>query len=187
MGSRGPDIERLSLPEDASGFVRRACPVCSRPFKVRAGGAEEPILQAVFVHALAHANAEELSALPNRFCPYCGHQASAERFLTPAQRAYIEARAGAIAGQVRYEQLMEVERHLDDNPYLTFIAVPPAGAVSALPPEPDDLTAKPLLCCGGEIKLEPAWGQPFFCPHCRARHDLGLRPSRDQERRPSRS
>ncbi len=170
MAPSGPDIERLRLAEDPAGFVRRACPACSRQFKMPARGADEPVLHAVFVLALAHANAQELPALPNRFCPYCGHAASAERFLTAAQREYVQARARATAGEVRYVQLKEVERHLDENPYLTFIPVPPEPAPGDLPPEPDDMEAAPLLCCGGELKLQASWRQPFFCPHCRARH-----------------
>ncbi len=170
MVPHGLDIQRLHLAEDARGFVRRACPACARHFKVGAQNGDESVIHAVFVVALDHANAEELPALPQRFCPYCGHAASADRFLTASQRQYVEACARTTAGMVRYEQLLEVERHLDENPYVTFIAVPPDEELPSLPPEPDDMQPAPLWCCGEELKLKSSWKQPFFCPQCRAKH-----------------
>jgi hypothetical protein len=160
---------RLDLAHDGRGFVRRGCPVCARHFKVRGQGGEERIVQRVFVTSLAHANVDELPQLPKRFCPYCGHTATADAFLTSAQRSYIEACARSMAGEVRYEQLKQVERHLDANPYITFVAVAPSDPPPDPPAEPDDMQQAPLLCCGEELKIKSSWRQTFFCHHCRAR------------------
>lgn len=172
MGRTGIDVERVGLAQDRRGFMRRACPACARHFKVSARGGEDAGVQTVYLGALAHANVEELDGPPRRFCPYCGHAASADRFLTAAQRQYVEALAKATAGVMRYEQLKQVERGLDKNPYLTFVAIAPREGSPEQPPEPDDMQPTQLLCCGEELKLKTSWLQPFFCPHCRARHGV---------------
>ncbi len=167
--------EPVQLAQDSLGFVRRSCPQCARFFKVGAHKSEDLLVQSTFVSALQHANADELPGLPTRFCPYCGHQAQASAFLTEAQRGYIVGLAKELAGQVRYEQLRHAERHLDDNPYVTFVAVAPEAGELLAPPEPDDMAAAPLLCCGEDLKIKANWREPFFCHHCRAQHRAGGR------------
>lgn len=161
-------VEPVALASDARGFVRRTCPTCARTFKVAAGRAEEPVVQAVFVAALQHANVEELAGPPRRFCPYCGHGAAADAFLTPAQRRYIEARAKDVAGSLRWGMLRQLAHEGRRAP--TFVPLRPGpDHAPSPPPEPDDLQTARALCCGEAIKLKPTWREPFYCHHCRAR------------------
>ena len=159
----------LELSKDSLGFVRRACPQCSRHFKVNAKPSESLVVQAAFLALVQHGNAEEVDGVPSRFCPYCGYQAAGDAFLTPAQREYIGACAKAVSNAVRYEQLRVVETRLSQNPYITFLPVKPVDPVPALPPEPDDMQPETLRCCGDELKLKANWEHAFFCHHCRAR------------------
>lgn len=127
-------------------------------------------MQAAFLGLLRHANADELSLPATRYCPYCNLAAEAGGFLTTAQRGYLERCAEALAGQVRYEVLRQVERRLGENPFVTFVVIPPASSAPALPPEPDDLHREPLFCCGDEVKIQPSWQGAFHCFRCGARH-----------------
>ena len=158
----------VRLGQDSKGFVRRACPVCARHFKIIARAPESLVVHVVFSSLLAHANVDELAGLPLRWCPYCGHRAQADVFLTKPQRSYIEACARSVAGQVRFEQLRQATGRLRDNPYITFLAVRPAEPELDPPAEPDDMTAVFLLCCGEEMKIKPTWKEALLCHHCRA-------------------
>lgn len=160
------EVERVRLANDVRGFARRACPVCTRVFKVRSGRSEDRLVQAVFVANLRHANAEELPGPPRRFCPYCAHAAPADAFLTTAQRAYIEAHAKWTAASVQQVQLRDVARGRCQP---TFVPVAPSPEVAAPPAEPDDLRSARVVCCAEELKLDGAWRGPFYCHHCRAR------------------
>ncbi|WIG60503.1 MAG: hypothetical protein OJF49_003251 [Ktedonobacterales bacterium] len=62
---------RITLPTDENGYTGRQCPdpACQRYFKVTFGTG--------------------LPAVAQSYCPYCGHAAEADRFLTPDQRAYV--------------------------------------------------------------------------------------------------
>lgn len=158
----------LQLSEDASGFVRRGCPACARAFKIPQQRSESALVQTAFVAAFQHANADELPPLPARHCPYCGATATADAFLTAAQRGYIQACAKAMAEQVRHEQLRYAERHLSQNPYVTYLAVAPPRMPPEPPPEPDDMRTTFLMCCGEELKLGTDWREEIFCHHCRS-------------------
>jgi hypothetical protein len=150
-----PIWERIRFAHDSAGFYRRACPSCGRHFKLGPPLAEDWAATAVFVAALRHANGDELRSPPLRYCPYCGHSAAADRFLTKAQRDYVEARA----------------RHLADG--MSHVTSAGRQAWDEAPgpvPEPDDMRAARLLCCADELKLKSSWTRPFFCPVCRLRH-----------------
>lgn len=168
MAPHTATFAQVGLAADARGFVRRCCPQCRRHFKVGAAHAEELLVHAMLTRLVAHANAEEVPQPPRRFCPYCGHGAGGDVFLTPAQREYLEGWARALRRDVRYEQLRQVESQ--HTHALTFRTVAPAPVVLVQPPEPDDMQAAPLLCCGEEVKLKASWRESFFCHHCRARH-----------------
>lgn len=160
---------RVSLPRDSTGFVRRGCPVCSRHFKLKNLPIEDRALQGALLSSLAHANGDDAGPLPIRHCPYCAHSTTADLFLTPTHRHYVEGWAQWLAAQVRYEQLRLVERTLNLNPYVTFLTVTPNEAVPELPPEPDDLSAVLLSCCREELKIGFGWTEEIFCPFCRRR------------------
>jgi len=168
MSAPSPLSQPLRLAVDSAGFVRRSCPVCTRDFKIGARPAENLLVQSVFSTALQHANLDELAALPTRYCPYCGHRASAEAFLTTPQRLYIEARAHSLARQLRFEQLRQAQHELGANPLLTFIAMRPAEAPLDPPTEPDDMNAVFFMCCGEDMKITSTWNESLLCHHCRA-------------------
>jgi hypothetical protein len=150
--------------------VRRSCPQCARHFKTKAHPSEDAIVQSTFMAIIRHENASELAELPRRFCPYCGHQSPAQTFLTELQRSYIENWAKAVTSIIRYEKLRLPSQRLSQNPYVTYLPVQPKDAGPLLPPEPDDMDRRALMCCGGEQKLVSPWQTQFFCHFCRARH-----------------
>jgi hypothetical protein len=158
------------LPEDSLGFVRRSCPNCARHFKTKALPREDAVVQSTFTELLKHANTTELTELPYRFCPYCGTQSAAQVFLTELQRGYIESWAKSVTSIIRYERLRLPSKHLNQNPYVTYLPVEPLDTHVELPPEPDDMDRWLLMCCGEEQKLLTDWAGEFFCHFCRARH-----------------
>jgi hypothetical protein len=161
----------LELARDASGFVRRECPRCRRHFKTRPGASDALVLQRHLSSLFAFENEHEgCEPVGECSCLYCGHRASAEEWLTEEQRAHLEGLARAWANHVRYEQLSHVARTLAQNPRPTFIAVAPAELPGAMPAEPDDMRALPLLCCGEDVKALWDWDEPLFCPRCATRH-----------------
>lgn len=156
----------VQLPHDAEGFIRRCCPKCTRHFKLHTSSEEDALVQNVFHHFLSHANPDELPEVRERFCPYCGHSGDGAEFLIASHRSWIESCADALAGEVRYEVLHQVERRLGDNPFVTFVVLPPGPHRSNPGVEPNDLRREPMLCCRQEIKILPSWRSGLFCPHC---------------------
>ena len=151
--------DRLAFSQDSTGFVRRACPACARHFKLGPPLAEDTSATTVFIALVRHANVDELRGPPTRFCPYCGFAATADRFLTKAQRDYLEARARLLADTVSLAPPSDGQAPWEEQPR-------PA-------PEPDDMRPARLMCCADELKLKGSWMRPFFCPHCRLRHGTG--------------
>lgn len=153
----------FGLALDTGGFVRRECPSCGRHFKV-AGREEQGVVLATLAGMVPHANAGEIPPSLRCWCAYCGHRAPATAFLTPAQRVYLEDCARRLDSFVQIEQMRVV-----DPVEAVAIRSPPVPA-AIRPPEPDDLCAVPLLCCGESLKLKPGWQEGFFCPRCGLRH-----------------
>lgn len=173
FGAGGPRNELLTLPADASGFVRRECPSCYRLFKVQAAYIGSLVLERV-LGKVSHQNGDELKASAlTRHCPYCGARATEECWFTAEQRNWLDKRAETFGLELRYEQLAHVERTLAVNPSPTFLPVRPALPDCRLRPEPDDMRAVPLLCCGEEIKLSENWLGPVRCFLCGTEHEMG--------------
>lgn len=165
----GREAVELRLVRDSGGFVRRSCPSCDRHFKVPGRGVEEALVHAAILGAVPHANAGELGPAEPRACPYCGHLASAEAFLTTVQRAWVEQWSKSLASELRVTQLRQLEQRLGQNPYLTYVVVPPLAPPARLPAEPDDMAALRVSCCDDEVKLKGSWLEPYYCPRCRSR------------------
>ncbi|HEX8818755.1 MAG TPA: hypothetical protein VF794_02415 [Archangium sp.] len=169
--SRAPAIISLELPRDASGFVRRECPECHRDFKTRPCRHDASILQRRLASLFPFENAHEsFDEVPDWWCLYCGHRATGDEFLTPAQQAHVEALARAWANHVRYEQLAYVSRTLSLNPRPTFVSVEPEALPGPMAHDPDDLRIIPLVCCGEEVKALWDWDAQLYCPRCGSRH-----------------
>ncbi len=164
--------EWAELPVDRAGFLRKECSTCRRQFKLRRSDADAALFLRRIARALPHANGHEIaSPLPIRACPYCGHRGDGDEWWTDEQRLFVTKIAGALAQEVRFEQLRHVERTLGQNPFLTFLPVAPAPFQSRLRPEEDDMRVLPLVCCTEEVKIRESWSGTIHCPFCGIEHD----------------
>ncbi len=151
-------------------FWRRRCPACGRAFRLRPTPGAAAELAGELVRRVPHANAAEIASegasAGGCLCPYCGRQGPLELFLGRAQESFFDGAAEWIAAEVRFEQLRLAERTLGQNPYLTFLALPPAPPRLPAPAEVNELSAVPLLCCGGGLEIERGWEGDLHCPYC---------------------
>ena len=144
----------VSFPLDSHGFLRRACPACSREFKWLSveGDADSPSPACYF-------------------CPYCGTSAARGEWFTPEQRAYIET---AVFNKVlgpSLEDLAESMRQLNRTPggliEITASIEPPERRQAPPVFEPDDMRQVTFACHPKEpIKVDEAWRRPVHCLSC---------------------
>lgn len=173
FGAGGPQVERVELPLDRQGFLRRECRKCKLPFKVRGTRLDGLLVLRHLAREVPHQNDHEASWLDvTRFCPYCATPACDDAWLTFGQREFLDARAESYGQELRYEILSHVRRTLSANPYHTFVAVKPSRGKRELAAEPDDLYAVPLLCCSERIKVVDTWAGPITCFYCGLAHAL---------------
>jgi hypothetical protein len=166
--------EAFKIAGDRAGYVRRECGSCHRIFKVRAGERDAGALQRALGARLLHANAEEFQhhAPMTRHCPYCQHQAPEEAWFTSAQRAHVEKRADHFQREVRFQQLNQPRRQLDDNPYLTFLPVEPEPFDAELAETGEASRPFPLVCCKEELRLQSSWSGSVSCFFCGTEHEI---------------
>ncbi|MGA9526135.1 MAG: hypothetical protein WBV82_32045 [Myxococcaceae bacterium] len=168
--------DRVGLPSDGLGFVRRECPHCHRQFKVRNGPNDGGTVHRQLNRYLLLANHEELHrGQEELYCVYCGRAALSDDWCTPQQRAWIEKLADVLAKEIRFEQLAWPSRTLRDNPAPTYVPVPPSDRLPEMRREPDDMRRASFICCVEEVKVESHWTQPVYCPSCGAEHQNGSR------------
>lgn len=158
--------EQLRLPLDGGGFFRRECPDCHGQFKLRWTDLDGRLLLRQIGSVIPFANEEELVDTGMLSCPYCAHREDARAWWTEEQRSHLTERAAALRAEIRFEQLRYVERSLAENPFPTFLPVAPAPYRGAFAPEPDDMRAVPLVCCGEEVKVRDSWSEKVRCPFC---------------------
>lgn len=172
-------IERIGLPEDALGFVRRECPKCRRQFKSKGGPTDGALLLRYLGRHLLFENPHEIARDDAvGFCVYCGHAAPSDAWCTPQQRAWLEKVASALGSEIRFERLAFAWRTLRDNPSPTFLAVPPADRLPEMRTEDDDMRRLSFFCCAEEVKVEAHWAGALHCHRCGAEHQT-------QERAPA--
>ena len=159
-------LEILSIPLDPEGFFRRQCPDCRREFKLRWTELDGSLILRHLGTAIPFANGDEVAQDSPLICPYCAHREQAVSFFTAAQRAHLAKRAESLVAEIRFEQLRHVERSLADNPYPTFLAIPPEPFHGTLEPDPDDMRVILLPCCSEEIKVGEGWDDSLCCPFC---------------------
>lgn len=171
FGAGGPWAEALCLPLDPSGFVRRECSACHRPFKVRGTALEGALVWLRVAGRVAHQNAHEARwPLAVRTCPYCGIKATDDAWFTAEQRSFLDRRADTLGQELLFEMLSHPGRTLSDNPGPTFLPVRPERTFRTLPPEPDDLAQVPMVCCLVEVKVAESWPGPLRCFYCGLEH-----------------
>lgn len=167
-------MQRLSLPQDSHGFVRRECPSCHRQFKSKSGPTDGATFQRFLGQYVLFENGHEIELDDIIFyCVYCGHGASSDEWCTPQQRAWMEKVADVLAREIRYEQMAYPWRTLGDNPQPTFVAVPPPDRLPEMRYEPDDLIRTSFFCCVEDVKVDASWIQPVYCPRCGSEHQRG--------------
>jgi len=148
------DIEiPLSFPLDADGFIRRACPICSREFKWRPSTPADESLPA------AHAY----------FCPYCRSQAEPDQWFTEEQVAFIH---DEVMEQVVNPSLGELNQSLEN------LGRASRGLIEAsldvpkrqhAPPifEPNDMRLVQFTCHPDEpLKIADSWTGVVHCLVC---------------------
>jgi hypothetical protein len=164
-------MQRISLPVDSQGFVRRECPHCRRQFKVRGGPTDGATVQRYLGRHLLFENHHEIARDDcELYCVYCGKSAPTDEWCTPQQRAWMEKVADVLSKEIRYETLQAPMRNLSLNPGVTFVAVPPAERLPEMRVESDDLRRGSFFCCVEDVKIETHWVQPSFCPGCGSEH-----------------
>lgn len=166
-------VEVLRMPLDPGGFSRRQCPDCHRQFKLRWTESDGGLVVRELGATIRFANDDEVGEAAQLCCPYCAHRAAAGTWWTEEQREFLEKRAATLQAEIRFEQLRHVERTLAENPYLTFLPVPPAPFQVSIRSEPDDMRIVPLVCCGEEVKVRESWQGAVRCPFCGTEHERG--------------
>lgn len=167
-------MQRVSLPVDSQGFVRRECPHCRRQFKARGGPEDGATVQRCLSQHLLFENDHEVSVDDAMFfCVYCGQEAPSDEWCTPQQRAWMEKVADVLAKEIQYELMQYPMRTLSQNPAPTFVAVPPPDDLPEMRAEEDDMRRTSFFCCVEDVKVEHHWVQPVYCPRCGAEHQTG--------------
>ena len=149
------DIElSVSFPLDSDGFLRRACPTCSREFKWLPGETEA-----------------ESPSPEQYFCPYCGTSATPDAWFTLEQQAYIEtAMFDAVLGpslEDLDESIQQVNRSSGGLLEISASVEHPEQRQAQPVFEPDDMRQVTFDCHPKEpIKVDEAWPGPVRCLSC---------------------
>ena len=144
----------ISLPLDSDGFLRRACPHCSREFKW-----------------LSTNDDDSVPSLAEYFCPYCGATAAPDEWSTLEQSSYIEEEI--IQGALRPSlenlagSLRQIGRSSGGLIEFTGSVAMPERQQAAPVFEPDDMRQVTPACHPSEpVKVDEAWNEPVHCLCC---------------------
>ncbi len=144
----------ISLPLDSDGFLRRACPHCSREFK--------------------WLSTDDDDSVPSRseyFCPYCGATAAADEWFTLEQSRYIEEEIFQEALRPSLEDLAGSLRQIGRSSggliEFTGSVEMPERQQAAPVFEPDDMRQVTPACHPSEpVKVDEARNGPVHCLCC---------------------
>jgi DNA-directed RNA polymerase subunit RPC12/RpoP len=143
------NLQRLAMqiPVDADGYLRRECPNCEREFKRTA----------------TKSSSSKESATKLLFCPYCGLQAQASRWLTKAQVKFTK---NLVASHVEQRKSHIGFKSLNVSAFRNQSDVAHAGMI-----EPNDMTIVDMQCHPREsIKISREWIGNVRCPQCGTAH-----------------
>ncbi len=144
----------LSFPLDAHGFLRRACPVCSREFKWLSGETDA-----------------ETPSSEHYFCPYCGISAEASEWFTREQQAYINtAMFEEVIGSTLQDMVESVQQLNQSSGGLIEISASVEYPERRQAPpvfEPHDMKKVVIAChADNPVKVDETWSQPVHCLRC---------------------
>lgn len=157
-----------SLGFDQPAFWRRRCPRCQRAFQLHPQREQASELARELLRRLPHANTHEFATskgLAQPRCPYCGASAALWEFLPKSVEAALDRQAAWLGAWIRCERLRLPERTLGQNPFVSFLPVPPKDPLGPVR-WAERLEPVPLVCCGGELSLEVGWAGTLCCPYC---------------------
>jgi hypothetical protein len=150
----------MEIPVDSDGFLRRECPTCEREFKW-----------------LPAAEDDDAASMADGgyFCPYCGVQAPADAWSTPAQLA--------LARDITQAEVVEpmLSKFADDlartfqSAGMTTRSAPRRQLGEPEPlTESDDMTRVDFACHPSEpLKVLDDWRQPVRCLICGQLNSVG--------------
>ena len=144
----------VSFPLDSDGFLRRACPTCSREFKWLSGETEA-----------------ETPSPEHWFCPYCGDSAAPDEWFTLEHQEYIKTAMFEEVLGLRLEDLAESiqQANRSSGGLIEISASVEYPERQQAPPvfEPDDMKQASFDCHPEEpVKVEEAWNRPVHCLTC---------------------
>lgn len=167
----------ISLPLDADGFLRRACPACGRQFKWRPTPPGEEDDKPAAGDSNAHGSIAQQAEAPEAYhCPYCYEPAPPSGWWTTEQAEY--ARGLAMA-EVMGPQLRRFARDAQglNRPggSVRIDVTPPQFPRPELPPEPDDMVRVDFPCHPEEpLKVDETWEPEVACLVCGIRYPAEL-------------
>lgn len=175
----------VSFPLDDDGFLRRECPLCNRQFKVKPTSAElhsetERTAHALLAKQSDSSSEEERGDEPrDRWCPYCGQQASVTSWWTQEQVEYLTVFARNIMARLVNEHFIRpMKRSFGSGQCGGLVSIEFKGDEMEeqepwIAPEPNDMARFPLPCCERELKVEGDADAPIHCFFCGFPHRRG--------------
>ncbi len=176
----------VSFPLDEDGFLRRECPLCNREFKVKPRSAEMQSEAERTAHALlaqqSDSNADDAEGGDDpreRWCPYCGQQASATSWWTQEQVEYLTVFARNIMARLVNEHFIRpMNRSFGGGRRGGLVSIEFKGDEMDeqepwISPEPNDMVRFALPCCERELKIEGDGDAAIHCFFCGFPHPRG--------------
>jgi hypothetical protein len=177
----GDIVLSVSVPLDDDGFLRRACPLCAREFKLKPLEGEVRSIAEQSMHAFLSAdsapdadegeNIDEDAEAQQRWCPYCAQPSPENEWSTREQTAYFMAHAQNVMASLVNEHLIRPMKRMSQSTRggpisVTFEAEEMEQREPWISPEPNDMRRFTLPCCEREIKIEDGWSGTVTCLFC---------------------
>jgi len=173
----------VSLPLDDEGFFRRECPYCIRQFKMEItekelGNEVEALVESYLTETSSDSGERETvieTESESYYCPYCGQEASSDKWWTADQLAYVEGICKNIAIKAINEQLIAPMKknfgHSKSD--LISISIDANELKEEEPKKPlevNDMRIFTLPCCSARIKVEESYRGSIHCIKCGFSH-----------------
>jgi uncharacterized Zn-finger protein len=166
--------KHVPFPLDEEGFFRRACPLCSREFKVLLKPDELGQLQQLNYLVDGEESEEKTDEEDDEkhyFCPYCGQRSPHDEWWTEEQRAYIHVIVSNIAATLLNEHFVRPLRSMNSD-FIKITSNEMPQKEAWISPEASDLTRFDLPCCVRSLKIAEEWTQEVHCFFCGFPHNM---------------